>query len=71
MIILFYTKYHLSYRGKLQYRVKWLGWDEDRDWYNAAGFENSPEIIQDFHSRYPDKPRSGKLAARKSGRKKS
>lgn len=59
-----------SYRGKLQYRVKWLGWDEDRDWYDAAGFENSPEIVQDFHSHYLEKPRSGKPAARKSKKKK-
>ncbi len=49
-----------SHQGKLQYRVKWIGWDEDREWYDATGFENSPEIIEDFHSRYPNKPRFGK-----------
>ena len=46
-----------SYRGKLQYRAKWVGWDEDREWYDATGFSNSPEAVEDFHSRYPDKPR--------------
>ena len=60
-----------SHRGKLQYRVKWVGWDEDREWYDAAGFENSPEIVKDFYSRYPKKPRSGKPAVRKSGRKRN
>ncbi len=58
-----------SHQGKLQYRVKWVGWDEDREWYNATGFENSPEIIEDFHSRYPNKPKSGKPAGHKSERK--
>lgn len=46
-----------SYRGKLQYWVKWVGWDEDREWYDATGFNNSSEIVEDFHSRYHDKPR--------------
>ena len=59
------------YRGKLQYRVKWVGWNEDREWINATGFDNSPEIIKDFHSCYPEKPRSGKPAASKSERKRS
>ena len=60
-----------SHRGKLQYRVKWVGWDEDREWYDAAGFENSLKIVKDFYSRYPKKPRSGKPAVRKSGRKRN
>ena len=58
-----------SHRGKLQYQVKWVGWDEDREWYNPTGFENSPKIIEDFHSRYSNKPKSGKPAARKSEKK--
>ena len=58
-----------SHRGKLQYRVKWVAWDEDREWYNAIGFENSPEIIEDFHSRYFNKLKSSKPAACKSGKK--
>ena len=45
-----------SHRGKIQYRVKWTGWDEDREWYDASGFDNSPEIIEDFYARYPNKP---------------
>ena len=60
-----------SYRGKLQYRVKWVGWDEDREWYDAIGFDNSPKIVENFHFRYPDKPKSGKPAACKSEGKRS
>ena len=60
-----------SHQGKLQYRVKWVGWDEDREWYDAARFENSPEIVKDFYSRYLEKPRSRKPAVRKSGRKRN
>ncbi len=47
-----------SHRGKIQYRVKWTGWDEDREWYDASGFDNFPEIVEDFYTRYPNKPRS-------------
>ena len=60
-----------SHQGKLQYRVKWVGWDEDREWYDVAGFENSLEIVKDFYSCYPKKPRSRKPAVRKSGRKRN
>ncbi len=58
-----------SHRGKLQYRVNWVGWDEDREWYDTTRFENSPKIIENFHFRYPNKPRFGKPAGHKSGRK--
>lgn len=40
-----------SYQEKVQCRVKLFGWDEDR------GFDNYPDIIEDFHFRYPNKPR--------------
>ena len=42
---------------EIQYRVKWTGGDEDREWYDASGFDNSPEIIEDFYARYPNKLR--------------
>ncbi len=47
-----------SHRGKIQYRLKWTGWDEDREWYDASGFSNSPEIVEDFYTCYPNKPQS-------------
>ncbi len=58
-----------SHQDKFQYQVKWVGWDENREWYNTTGFENSPEIIEDFHSRYPNKPKFSKPAACKSEKK--
>ena len=43
----------------LQYQVEWVGWPEDKEWYDADGgnFDNGPEVVRDFHSRYPAKPR--------------
>ncbi len=47
------------YRRRLHYRVKWNGYDNDLNWYNADGdeFMNAQEIVDDFHIRYPNKPR--------------
>ena len=47
-----------SFQGKIQYRVKWASWDEDREWYDASGFDNYPEIVEDFYAHYPNKPQS-------------
>ena len=47
------------YYRKLQYRVKWVGYAEDLEWYNAANFKNSPYKLRDFHavkSTYPGPP---------------
>ncbi len=47
-------------RGKrLQYRVNWKGYDVDLHWYNAdeSEFEGCPEVVNDFHERYSNKPR--------------
>jgi hypothetical protein len=45
--------------GRLVYRVKWKGFDQpDLRWYNASGFKNASEIIDHFHQKYPEKPRS-------------
>ncbi len=47
------------YRRRLHYRVKWNGYDNDLNWYNADGdeFMNAQEVVDDFHIRYPNKPR--------------
>ena len=47
------------YRGRLQYKVKWHGLDRDNDWYYADKdeFEGSKEVVDEFHKRYPQKPR--------------
>ena len=44
------------YRKKLQYRVAWLGYPPDSTWYDAENFENSPDLIREFHAAYPNKP---------------
>lgn len=45
----------LRYR-KLQYRVKWTGYDEDLNWYPARDFKNSPVKVQIFHATNPEAP---------------
>ncbi len=47
------------YRRRLQYRVKWNGYDNDLNWYNADDdeFMNAQKIVDDFHIRYSNKPR--------------
>ena len=45
----------MHYR-KLQYRVKWIGYDEDLTWYPASNFRNAPQKLIDFHDNYPDRP---------------
>ena len=43
-------------RGKLQYRVKWLGYEDDREWYDASNFKNSPHMLRGFHTANPTRP---------------
>lgn len=45
------------HRNKLQYRVKWKGYPPDNQWYPADNFEHAKEILDDFHIRYPNKPK--------------
>ena len=41
---------------KVQFRVKWKGYNEDKEWYNASGFKHSKDIVDDFYQRNPTKP---------------
>ncbi|OJD22663.1 hypothetical protein ACJ73_05992, partial [Blastomyces percursus] len=43
-------------RGKLQYRVKWLGFDDDFSWYPARNLKGSPHLLREFHIANPTKP---------------
>lgn len=45
----------LRYR-KLQYRAKWIGYDNDLNWYPARDFKNSPVKLQIFHTTNPEAP---------------
>ena len=43
------------YRRKLQYEVKWEGWDEGHvSWEPAENVENSQELVKEFHKANPD-----------------
>lgn len=44
------------YYRKLQYRIKWTGFDEDRTWYPASDFIGSPHRLRTFHMDYPQRP---------------
>lgn len=43
-------------RRKLQYRVKWFGYEEDMEWYVASNFKNSPHKLREFHTANPTRP---------------
>jgi len=45
-----------KYRGRLQYRVKWLGFDDDPTWYPASDLTNAPHKLRDYHVANPTKP---------------
>ena len=45
-----------EHRGKLQYRVKWLGWDDDPEWYPASNLKNAPHKVRDYHLANPTRP---------------
>ena len=40
---------------KLQYRVQWVGYNE-LNWEDASNITNAPDVLNDFHTRYPMKP---------------
>jgi len=42
--------------NRLEYRAKWVGFDEDPEWYLASDFKYSPYKLRDFHVRYQDLP---------------
>jgi hypothetical protein len=45
-------------RGKLQYLIQWRGYDiNERTWEPAANLANAPLKVQEFHQRYPEKPK--------------
>ena len=44
-------------RNILKFKVSWKGYPPDATWYNADGFDNSPELVKGFYERYPNKPR--------------
>ena len=43
-------------RQSLEYRAKWIGFDDDPEWYPASDFKYSPHKLRDFHLQYSDLP---------------
>jgi hypothetical protein len=43
-------------RGKLEYKVKWLGADSDPVYYPASNLKYSPHKLRDFHAEHPTLP---------------
>jgi len=45
------------HRNPIQYRVKWTCFhNPNRTWDPARNVNNSPDIVQQFHEKYPEKP---------------
>jgi hypothetical protein len=42
--------------SKLQYRIEWLGYDDDPDWYPASDVKYAPHKVRDFHLANPTRP---------------
>ena len=36
-------------RNRLKYRVSWVGFDEDLEWYPTSDFKYSPHKLREFH----------------------
>ena len=46
-------------RRRLVYLIKWKGYpDSENSWEPAINVKNAPQLIERFHARYPEKPRS-------------
>jgi hypothetical protein len=43
-------------RKTLKYRAKWVGHDDDPDWYPASDFKYAPHLVRDFHLSHPELP---------------
>jgi hypothetical protein len=41
-------------RKRLKYKIQWVGWDEDPDWYPASTLSNSPLALQRFYEKHSD-----------------
>jgi hypothetical protein len=75
-----FLAYRVEYHARVRYshlfqvilhmseppRARWRGYPPDNIWYPADNFENAPELIREFHEKYPDKakPRSPRSGAR-------
>jgi hypothetical protein len=55
--------------NKLEYFVDWVGYGPDgRTWEPADNLANSLDIINDYHTRYPNRPSPNDLLRRQANR---
>jgi transposase InsO family protein len=40
-------------KNQLEYRIKWVGYDEDPEWYAASNVKNAPHKLRDYHLANP------------------
>jgi hypothetical protein len=57
------------HRWKLQYKIKWVGYDDNPEWYDARNMKFSPYLPRDFHKKYLDRSRPPKKTTGKSAGK--
>mgnify|MGYP002775070340 CR=1 FL=1 len=58
-------------RNNLYYILDWFGYTpNDRTWEHADNATHAPELLQEFHHCYPDKPRPSSCIATRGTRRK-
>jgi hypothetical protein len=45
-----------KHRRNLEYHAKWLGYNDDPNWYPASNFKYAPYKLRDFYKQYPTRP---------------
>ena len=43
-----------KHRNQLQYRAKWLGYEDTRQWWSATNFQSAQEKVQKYYKKHPD-----------------
>ena len=57
-------------RGELEYYVDWEGYTiEERTWEPVGNLTGAPDLIAEFHHRYPQRPSPKDIPCRSSGRR--
>ena len=51
------TRRRRGKKGQVQYLIRWTGHDHPT-WEPGSFLENAPDLVRDFHLRYPRKPRA-------------